>query len=113
MSNKDSETELSLLQCSGCGKQYVPPKYLCTECGKSDFSEVFSQGKGEVYSFTIIRMPFEEFADEAPYAFAEVKLDGGLVVPGRFTNEGEKAVEIGLKVSFVKWDRGVNWFELT
>ena len=58
-------------------------------------------------------MPFEEFLQEAPYAFAEVKLDEGLVVPGRFTNEKEREVKIGSRVSFVKWDRGVNWFEIT
>ncbi len=65
-----------------------------------------------MYSYTIIRMPFEEFVDQAPFAFAELKADEGLVFPGRFTDEGEKELKIGSKVSFVRRERGINWFEL-
>lgn len=104
---------LRALQCDGCKKLFVPPRYHCSQCGKDAFSEVALSGNGEVYSYTIIRVPFEEFLDEAPYAFAEVKLDEGLVVPGRFTNEKQKEVKIGSRVSFVEWGRGVNWFALT
>ena len=112
MKNRDQGPLLRALECTGCKKLYFPPRYNCSQCGKGDFAEVDLRGGGEVYSYTIIRMPFEEFLNEAPYAFAEVKLDVGLVVPGRFTNEKEKEVQIGSRVSFVRWDRGVNWFEL-
>lgn len=107
-----ADTGLKFLKCNACGKLYVPPKYLCTQCDRDDFSEVFSKGIGEIYSFTIIRMTFEEFADQVPYGFGEIKVNEGLVVPGRFTNEKQKAVAIGAKVSFVKWADGANWFEL-
>lgn len=113
MSNKEPGAKLRALRCDKCSRLYAPPKYICCEDSASEFSEVQLAGKGEVYSYTIIRMPFEEFLSEAPYAFAQVKLEEGLVVPGRFTNETEKEIKIGSKVSFVKWDRGVNWFELT
>ena len=113
MNNESPATALKLLQCNDCGRLYVPPKYLCTDCDTSDISEVPSRGQGEVYSYTIIHMTFEEFAAEAPYAFGEMKLEEGLVVPGRFTNEGEKTLEIGAKVAFVNWHKGANWFQLT
>lgn len=113
MEKQDSEMKLKALQCNGCQKLYVPPRYHCSQCGKDDFSEVDLKGKGEIYSYTVIRVPFEEFLEEAPFAFAQVKLDEGLVVPGRFTNEKDKEVKINSRVSFAKWDRGVNWFELT
>jgi uncharacterized OB-fold protein len=112
MPSDDSKTKLIALKCDSCGKLYVPPRYLCGECENTEFSEIVLEGKGEVYTYTTIRMPFEEFEDEAPYAFAEVKSDEGLVFPGRFTNEGEKELKIGSKVSFAKRNRGVNWFEL-
>ena len=104
--------ELRALQCNKCRKLYLPPKYHCSQCGKSDFSEINLNGNGEVYSYTIIRVPFEEFLEEAPYIFAEVKLDDGLVVPGRFTNEKEKEGKIGSRVSFSRYERGISWFEL-
>ena len=113
MSNKDSAMKLGALRCNGCGKLYVPPRYHCGGCGKSDFSEVQLDGNGEIYSYTVIRVPFEEFLAEAPYVFAEFKLDEGLVVPGRIANEGEKEVKIGSRVSFEKWKQGVYWFKLT
>jgi scaffold protein (connect acetoacetyl-CoA thiolase and HMG-CoA synthase) len=112
MSVDSSEGKVRLIQCKWCGKRYVPPRYVCANCNKTDFSEALANGEGEVYSFTIIRMPFEEFAKEAPYAFGEIKLNEGIVVPGRFTNEKEKEVKIGSKVSFLTWERGVNWFQL-
>lgn len=112
MSNEESTTILNALKCNGCGKLYVPPRYLCNQCGGRDFSEMGLKGKGEVYTYTIIRMPFEEFMEEAPFAFAELKAEEGLVFPGRFTNEGEKELKIGSKASFVRRERGVNWFEL-
>ena len=113
MSYRDSGIDLIVLKCSDCGKLYFPPRYWCNKCDSSQFLQTRLSGVGEVYSYTIIRVPFQEFLDEAPYVFAEVKLDEGLVVPGRFTDEGEKRVKIGSKVSFVNWSRGVNWFKLT
>jgi len=106
------DLKLKALQCNGCQKLFVSPRYHCSHCGENEFHEVDLNGNGEIYSYTIIRVPFEEFLGEVPYAFAEVKLEEGLVVPGRFTNEKEKEVKIGSRVSFVKWDRGVNWFKL-
>lgn len=103
---------LKALRCEDCGRLYVPPRYNCRDCGKNEFSEVNLAGDGEVYSFTVIRMPFQEFQKEAPYAFGEFKVDEGLIVPGRFTNEGERDLKIGSRVCFEKFERGVNWFRL-
>ena len=112
MNNEYSATELGALQCSGCGKLYLPPKYHCSRCGGSNFYTVNLKGDGEIYSSTVIRVPFEKFMKEAPYLFAEVKLDEGLVVPGRLGNEKGKEVKIGSRVSFLKYEQGVNWFRL-
>jgi uncharacterized OB-fold protein len=112
MENKNSREKIKALECNTCRKLYFPPKYHCSQCDKSDFSEINLEGEGKVYSFTVIRMPFEEFVEEAPYTFAEVALDEGLVVPGRFTNEDEKDIKINARVSFVRYDSGVNWFKI-
>lgn len=112
MKNGNSGVKIKVLQCNTCRKLYFPPKYCCSQCHKSDFSEINLEGEGKIYSFTVIRMPFEEFIEESPYIFAEVELDEGVVVPGRFTNEDEKDIRINASVSFVRYDRGVNWFEI-
>jgi scaffold protein (connect acetoacetyl-CoA thiolase and HMG-CoA synthase) len=112
MTDGNSITELKALRCKVCGKLHIHPRYHCGGCSESVFSEINLKGSGEVYSFTIIRMPFEEFQEEAPYAFGELRLDEGLVVPGRFTNEGEIEIKIGGRVSFDRFERGINWFKL-
>ena len=111
---KDENSQvIKALRCEGCERLYYPPRYHCSKCGGSDFSNVHLDGNGEVYSYTVIRMPFEEFLEDAPFAFAEITLDEGLVVPGRFVNEEEKQIQIGSRVSFVNSDKGVLWFRLT
>jgi len=112
MADKEAKMKLRALQCNGCGKPFVPPRYRCDRCGGEEFVEVHLRGEGEIYSYTVIRVPFEEFVPEAPYVFAEVRLDEGLVVPARLTEQEQTVVKIGSRVSFVRWDRGVNWFRL-
>ena len=103
---------IGALECKSCGRMYSPPRFHCNKCGESKFAEVHLDGAGEVYSYTVIRVAFEDFREEAPYTFAEVKLAGGLVVPARFTNEKEKEIKIGSKVNFVRRDRRGNWFDV-
>lgn len=114
MCDDNSLRKLGIRKCQNCGKMYSPPRYHCSDCGGSRFidAEVI-KGTGEVYSWTRIRIPYEEFLKDAPYTFAIIKLDEGLMVPGRFINDGESVADIGSKVRFVKWDGGVNWFETT
>ena len=107
-----TDKNIQLLKCGQCGKLYFPPKYLCPDCGEHEFITVSHTGEGEVYTYTIIRMPFEEFKEQAPFAVAEIRLDQGLVVPGRFTNANDDNISIGSRVKFAVREEQVNWFTL-
>ena len=112
MDDNVTTEKLTALRCSNCDKLYVAPRFICKDCDNDGFLEVQLQGKGEIYSFTIIHVPSDEFIEEAPYAFVEVMLDEDLVIPGRLTNEETGKLKIKSKVSFIKLDQGINWFEL-
>jgi len=103
--------ELKVLKCNKCQKLYLPPKYICSQCNHTDFSTIAVKGDGEIFTFTTIRMPFDEFKEEAPFSFAEVVLNEGLVVPARISNE-DKKIKIGSKVSFDKEKNKINWFNV-
>lgn len=59
-------------------------------------------GRGEVYSFTVIRRPFlPEFASLAPYVFAIIELEEGIRMASNVINCQPEDVYIGLSVQAV------------
>jgi len=69
------ENRLLGLKCNACGAYTVPPKKVCIECTSEDLEIVELSGKGEIRTFTVIRVPPEGF--EAPYLVGLVELEEG------------------------------------
>ncbi|MEM0075859.1 MAG: Zn-ribbon domain-containing OB-fold protein [Candidatus Micrarchaeaceae archaeon] len=87
--------------CENCGTKYFPPRAVCKKCGRNTkMKEYVFSGRGEVYSFTKIRAPTEEFEDIAPYMIALIKLDEGPIVEAHVV-ESAKPIDIGTKVRLV------------
>lgn len=68
------------LKCNKCGAYTVPPKKVCMECTSEDMDIVEIDKKGEVKTFTVIKVAPEGF--EPPYIVAMVELDQGPWVMG-------------------------------
>jgi len=68
------------LKCRSCGAYTVPPKVCCVECGSSEVAVVQMSGRGEIRTYTVIRVAPEGF--KAPYIVAMVELDEGPWVMG-------------------------------
>ena len=84
--------------CENCGTRYFPPRIICKKCGRNSKMKSYKfKGTGEVYSFTTIRAPTEEFEEEAPYTVGLIKLDEGPLVEGHIIENG-KPLQIGAKV---------------
>lgn len=62
-------------------------------------SYTFSGG-GSIFSFTVLQEPSENFADNAPYYVALVKLDEGPMVLAQLTDI-DSTVQIGDRVEMV------------
>ena len=108
---EDASGQLTIVKCKNCQKVYVPPKYMCSECGSPDLEDVSISREGTVYTCTTIEVPPSGFEDQVPYDIALIELPA-LVMTGRIINSGKKEVKIGDKVSFVKKDKGIYWFKL-
>ncbi|MEM2142814.1 MAG: Zn-ribbon domain-containing OB-fold protein [Candidatus Thorarchaeota archaeon] len=72
-------------KCNDCGAVIAPPLGACYSCGGTKMSWTDVSGRGTLVSFTVIHVAPEEFASEAPYYVAVVKLDEGPNITARLT----------------------------
>lgn len=88
------------IKCGGCGALAIPPRELCHECGRRQWSPVPLSGDGEIASFTVIRIAPRGHAGDAPYAIAAVRLLEGVSLLGRIVDIPFDELAIGRKVRF-------------
>lgn len=71
-----------LLQCCrDCGRHRFPPMPSCPYCSCIQSSVVQSKGQGTVYSWIVVRKPWNpEFAARIPYTIATIDLTEGVRV---------------------------------
>ncbi len=70
--------ELRLQRCAACERIQFPPRRYCAGCLSDDLAWERASGRGQVRSYTIVRVPMSPaFADEVPYAVALVELEEG------------------------------------
>jgi uncharacterized OB-fold protein len=99
-----AQNKLVMQHCNDCGAWVWTPRPLCNECGSAGVQWTPMSGKGEIYSFTVIRQVVGRAASKAfepdiPYVVAWVDLDEG---PRMITNVVGCPVEdikLGMKVS--------------
>lgn len=91
------EGKLLGLKCQDCGAVTCPPMAVCRKCGSRKLEAVELSGRGELMTFTIIRVPPEGM--EGPYIVSLVRTEEGPWVMGRLEAGGEAGQELlGRKV---------------
>ena len=83
-----AQKKLLMQHCQDCGAWVWTPRPPCNECGSEHIDVDAMSGKGEIYSFTVIRQVVGRAASKAfepdiPYVVAWVDLDEG---PRMITN---------------------------
>jgi uncharacterized OB-fold protein len=90
-------------RCRRCGKVVFYPRGHCTACGSLDLDLAESAGRGEIYSFTVVRAhPEPYFAGRTPYVVAIIDLSEGIRLVAEVLAEPDDVL-IGSKVT-VQWD---------
>lgn len=82
------------------GHAFLPPRRVCPDCGESAFERRSLPGRGELESYTTIRVPAPQFEADAPYVLAVASI-GPISLTGRLESvdpDGDE-IEIGLPVS--------------
>jgi uncharacterized OB-fold protein len=87
--------KLMASKCKGCGKLFLPPRSLCTNCFSNELFWSEIETKGKIVSYTIIHIAPKEFQSMAPYVYAIIELDKGLRIPGIIREADHEKVSIG------------------
>lgn len=86
-------------KCKKCGSIHFPSRLVCPDCGAKEFETIRLSGKGELASYTVIRVAPTGFGDLAPYAIGIVKLDEGICIMGQVTDCDPEVLKIGDRVA--------------
>ena len=68
---------LMIGHCNSCGEKHYYPRGMCPHCGNAEVELIQSSGKGEIFSWSVLRRA------DPPFAIAYVTLDEG---PTMMTN---------------------------
>jgi uncharacterized OB-fold protein len=88
---------LAFQRCDGCRRWIHPPLPLCPRCASDELSYRPASGRGQVFSYTVVRRHFGAGVD-VPYAAGYVETDEGLRVAAYFVGCPVDEVDIGMRV---------------
>lgn len=93
------EHRVMIQRCSDCATWVFYPRSNCPHCLSDQLNWIEISGQGEIYSFTIARVPtLPEFADEAPQILAVVQLPEGPRINTTLVGMSPEMAKIGMKV---------------
>lgn len=101
---RTAEHKLVFKKCGQCHQVIFYPRDHCPECGSLDTDYATSEGRGRVYTFTIVRqhaLPF--FQKRTPYAVAYVELDEGFRILSEVAAPDVDAITVGTRVTLA-WE---------
>ena len=82
-------------KCQACAKHQFFPRVLCMHCGSEDLQWATPTGRGEIYSFSIVRRKPEAGGD---YNVVLVDLEEDVRLMGRLEGVNPEDIRIGLPV---------------
>jgi uncharacterized OB-fold protein len=102
--------ELQLQKCNKCNNFHYPPAPVCPVCFSSDVKWEKVSGKGEVYTFSIVRRaPNPDWEADVPYTLAVVQLEQGPRMVTNIIGIKPEEVKIGMKVQVAFEDATENY----
>lgn len=85
-------------ECRKCRIKFFPPRLICPECGNQELEKTKLAAQGKLLTYTIIRVPPQQFVDQAPYAVAIAELDDGAKLTAQLVDCNFDDIKIGMKV---------------
>ena len=101
-----AEGRLLLVRCDGCGVTIWYPRGFCPECRSTATSWFEASGRGQIYSFTVVRRGEGPYREAGPYVLAYVELDEGPRIMTNIVGAEHAALRIGQPVEVVFHDTG-------
>lgn len=99
-----AKQQLMIQRCKDCNAWVWTPRPSCNECGSEKIEWTQVSGRGEIYSFTVIRQVVGRAASKAfepdiPYVIAWVDLDEGPRLITNIVGCPVEDVKLGMKVT--------------
>jgi uncharacterized OB-fold protein len=95
---KGSKNERGNCDCDCEGRIYFPPRRVCCPWDDCEMEPVALATTGKVLTYTIIHIPPDQFADEAPYALAVCEMDDGARLTAQVADCPAEELKIGMPV---------------
>jgi len=95
-SSPDERPQLIGSRCSVCGEVFCPKRLICAHCYEQDVEEIFLSGKGELYTYTVVRAPVLGYQGPIPFIVGEIELPEGLIIQSILTGCEPEGLEIGM-----------------
>ncbi|NMG77104.1 OB-fold domain-containing protein [Aromatoleum diolicum] len=93
------EGKIVIPHCTACGHWIFYPRRHCNRCFSHAVEWREVSGAGQVYSYTIARIPtLPDFADEMPQKLAVVELDEGVRINTTLVGLAEDEIRVGMRV---------------
>ena len=91
--------ELRIQRCNTCGHLQMPWGPCCTRCLSQDLGFQLASGRGNVFSFTIVRQAIHpDFSAQVPYVLGDIQLEEGPIITSNVTDVAPEDVSIGMPV---------------
>ncbi|RME42526.1 MAG: Zn-ribbon domain-containing OB-fold protein [Chloroflexi bacterium] len=87
--------------CENCDARLFPPRQICPECRSRDLRRQWFQGKGHVFTYSVVHQAPLGFTKFEPYIVALVELENGPIVTAQLTDVRPEDVHIGMPVEMV------------
>lgn len=89
-------------KCTNCGRVFFPPRVICPDCRrKGNIEDIKFNGKGKIFTYSIVRSPSSDFKLEAPYAVAIIELEEGAKLTAQIVDSDLDNIKIGDPVEMV------------
>lgn len=106
--------DVKVQKCSACGTLRYVPKEICHVCHSDEVSWASISGKGEIYTFSVVRRaPTPAYQEDVPYTIVHVTMDEGFRMIGTLSGIEVDDVAIGHKVKVAYDDVTPEWTLLT
>ena len=91
------EGELRVQRCRDCSAFVFIPQPVCTRCFSEALDWVATNGRGTVYSFTVVHRP-QRPSFRVPYVVAIIELDEGFHMLTNLVDVAPDDVRVGMPV---------------
>lgn len=91
--------ELVLQRCRACGTVQHRPRGICASCLSDDIEHFVASGRGEVYTYSVVRQnQMPAFREAVPYVVSYVQLEEGPQLLTNIVGCDPEEVSIGMPV---------------